>query len=232
MNHRFSTISKISIGLIKVYSLVFSLLVSFAVGSWFSTIIIISNLVLEFILVLVLLLITSIFTNFYIKLLLSNAFAFVLGHLISLMLNFSNEINQMIIPRASFITAGIFLGFSVIPFLTISKNILVFGGLLTGCLTGLLIGGLILIFFPVYQFETLHLLFAFFGIFIFSSYIAYDTTVMIEKIKSGIYDPFEHALDLFIDLMNIFIKSIKILIIMYMKKDNNENETDNSDDDS
>jgi FtsH-binding integral membrane protein len=73
--------------------------------------------------------------------------------------------------------------------------------------------------------EMFHLIFAGFTTLVFSGFIAYDTTVMIDRIKDGEHDPFFHAINIFLDIINILIEIIKILIILKGYNDDSDDKS-------
>jgi len=57
----------------------------------------------------------------------------------------------------------------------------------------------------------------YFGLVVFSLYVIFDTQLIIEKAENGDNDYVLHSIDLFLDLINIFVR---ILIALTKKKDN------------
>lgn len=161
--------------------------------------------------------------KYLVKLTSSTCLAYLLGYYAGLAINIANYTDPSIVVYASLITAAVFLGFSLIACVTKSEHILIFGGFMAACLMALCMTSTLMMIFPISiaGYEMLYLGCCVSGVIIFSGCVAYDTVVMIERIKEGDVDPFHHAMNLFLDIVNIFIELIKILIIL---KDKNSDE--------
>lgn len=61
---------------------------------------------------------------------------------------------------------------------------------------------------------------AFLGIVIFSCYTVYDTQIMIWQAEMGYKDVPNHALQLFLDFVNLFVRILKLLSNKQKKKRN------------
>jgi len=113
-------------------------------------------------------------------------------------------------------TAGIFGGFSIIALKARSKSMLQFGGPLLGCLLALVmcsLGGLFLPMLGVTNpaiLGALHSISLYGGLALFSFYVSYDTQLMIESYRMGDTDHISPAINMFLNVFNIFIRLLSI----------------------
>ena len=105
-------------------------------------------------------------------------------------------------------TTGIFGSFTLAAMYGKRGAYLYLGGFLGSAIWGLLAVSIMSIFFHVPFFYSLML---YGGLIVFSLYVMYDTSVMIERAHAGERDHLVDALNLFIDAMAIFRR---VLIIM------------------
>jgi FtsH-binding integral membrane protein len=113
-------------------------------------------------------------------------------------------------------TSGIFAGFTLAALKARRKSMLLLGGVLGG---GLLLvffcalGGLLLPLFGVTNPAILGALWninLYVGLGVFSLFVAYDTQRIIEDYREGNNDHVSHALNLFLDILNIFVRLLHI----------------------
>lgn len=50
------------------------------------------------------------------------------------------------------------------------------------------------------------------GLLVFAGYILFDTQLIIERASAGQMDQIQHALDLFVDALSIFVRVLVILM--------------------
>jgi len=132
----------------------------------------------------------------------SFSFGVSLAPVIQMVLLFNDP---TIITTALVGTALIFIGFSVCSILSPSGKWLFLGGplstyLLSVTLLRIFMGG------NVVEDATMYL-----SLGVFCAYILYDTQLIIEKKRMGDEDFLSHSLMLFLDLVNVFIKLLRIL---------------------
>ena len=128
----------------------------------------------------------------------------------------AEEIDPIIVVNALVYTAVIFGSFTLASLMTKRRSMLFLGGFLSSILLGMTFGiffswimGVSIITYMAYNVIML---------IVFSFYVIYDTQLIVEKAHMGDYDYNLHALDLFIDLLRIFIHVIRILIALSDKK--------------
>lgn len=134
------------------------------------------------------------------------AFAFITGvTIVPLLALFLVEFGPGIIVKALLATTLMFAGTATFGWIT-KKNLLGMGGFLWISLIGMIIVSLIGIFVP--WSNTFEMIFAGFGVIIFSAYTMYD----IQRIKTfpGM-SPIEAALELYLDIFNLFIFILRLM---------------------
>ncbi len=134
-------------------------------------------------------------------------FAFLSGlTLVPLLLNVAAEFGSFdLIYRALFATTAMFFGMGVIGY-KMEKPILGLSGFLTMALIGMLITGLLGIFFP--WGNTGEMLYSGFGIVLFAAYAMVD----VQRLKmSQQGSPMMAAMNLYLDIVNLFIFVLRFL---------------------
>jgi len=136
-------------------------------------------------------------------------FGFIEGLSIGPMLDYAFTIDPNIIPKAFLGTCGIFISFSLSSFFASQRTLLYIGGLAGTGLLVLLILGLSNIFFHSSWIFTVEL---YLGLLIFSGFVMIDTQMIIWKFRAlRERDYVKHALGLFLDFVNIFIRVLALL---------------------
>ncbi|CAI2376694.1 unnamed protein product [Moneuplotes crassus] len=132
------------------------------------------------------------------------------------LMDLATEIDPTIIINALLYTGVIFGSFTFASLKTRRRSMLFIGGFCGSIMLGLAVTmlsswifGLSLISYFAYNVITL---------VVFSLYVIYDTQLIVEKACLGDFDYCIHALELFIDMVKIFTKIVKILIILSDKK--------------
>ena len=142
------------------------------------------------------------------------AFGFIMGASIAPLVHLAIAIDPSIVLAALLCACSIFGCFSLAALVAKRRSFLFLGGLLSSALTMLLILNVVGIFIPALRLIWLHI---YGGLILFSGFVVYDTQVVIEKAAAGSTDFAGHALMLFLDFVNIFVK---ILIIFLRNRKN------------
>jgi FtsH-binding integral membrane protein len=102
------------------------------------------------------------------------------------------------------------------------REYLYLGGMLSSAISLMAVLSIANIFLRA---ETLFLVQLYGGLMVFSGYIVYDTQLMVEKAHAGQYDVAEHALQLWLDFVAVFVRVLIILLRNAEKKsrENNDN---------
>jgi len=139
-------------------------------------------------------------------------FAFLTGLGLGPLLQIAIMMNPSIVPSALMLTSVVFACFSGAALFAPDGKYLYLGGTLMSGLSTLLFLGFMNLFFRSQLLFQAHL---YMGLAIFCGFIMFDTQVIIEKARRGDKDFIAHALDLFIDFVQIFRK---VLIILMQKE--------------
>lgn len=149
-----------------------------------------------------------------------NTLATVLGVITQPLVLCAFEVDSLIIPTAALGTAGIFAGFSFLAKYIKDQDMVAIVGLLYGSLFTLVFGVVVMLFFN--PSNTTQLAYTMFGLLTFCAYISYDTKVMYKRFKEGRIDHYAHAMDLFLDIINVFVKLVDVMILLSNKKKTDE----------
>lgn len=125
------------------------------------------------------------------------------------------DIDQTIIPTAFMATSLIFGCFTLASLMSSDRKFLYLGGTLMSGLSMLLFLGILNIFFRsrlVFEVEL------YLGLLIMCGFILYDTQLIVEKRRMGSDDYIWHAVELFIDFVNVFRR----IMILLANKENNK----------
>ena len=140
------------------------------------------------------------------------AFGFFSGLSLGPLLDFVIDINPQIIPTAFVTTCVLFVSLSLTALWTEKRSFLYLGGTLFSALHMLLWMAVLNPFFrSVFMFEIQLWL----GLLVFCGFVIFDTQLIIDRFERGDHDYVWHALDLFIDFIDIFRR---ILIILSKKE--------------
>merc|ERR1711915_647898 len=143
-------------------------------------------------------------------------FAFLTGLGLGPLLDIAIMIDPSIVPSALMLTSVVFACFTGASLVAPDGKYLYLGGSLLSGLSSLLFLGFLNIFFRSQLLFQAHL---YLGLAIFCGFIMFDTQIIIEKARRGDKDFIAHALDLFIDFVQIFRK---VLIILMQKEQGKE----------
>jgi FtsH-binding integral membrane protein len=99
------------------------------------------------------------------------------------------------------------------------RKYLYLGGFLGSALNMMAMLTLVSIFVPSMSFMFIRI---YFGLLLFSGFIIYDTQIIIEQAHEGNRDVCDHAMTLFLDFLNLFIR---VLIIIMRKGERRQNDS-------
>eukprot|EP01089_Gocevia_fonbrunei_P007319 TRINITY_DN183_c0_g1_i4.p1 TRINITY_DN183_c0_g1~~TRINITY_DN183_c0_g1_i4.p1 ORF type:complete len:123 (+),score=12.76 TRINITY_DN183_c0_g1_i4:290-658(+) len=105
-------------------------------------------------------------------------------------------------------TTGIFVCFTLSTLLSPNRNWLLLGGFLGSALSCMCFISLFNIFFHSSLLLSLQL---YGGLLVFCGFILYDTQLIVEKTRMGDKNYIDHALNLFLDFANVFVRILAIL---------------------
>lgn len=141
------------------------------------------------------------------------AFAFSVGVSHHPMFDYLNFMEPSIIHHALSTTLMVFVGLTYLAFTTSEYPTFLLYGFLYSSLSTIVWMGLLNIFF---RNSFLDLLLTYFSVMVFTLFVVYDTHDMI---KNNNKTPVDHALQLFLDFVNLFVDLVKLL--RHFKKRNN-----------
>ena len=135
---------------------------------------------------------------------------FIDGAFLKPLVSLAQSIDPVILVNALVYTAAIFVSFSLVSLISKRRSFLFLGGILSSVMIGVSFGLLASWLFG-FSFIS-HFQYNLLMVIVFSFYVIYDTQLIIEKASLGDYDYTLHALELFVDLVRIFIHILRILI--------------------
>ena len=143
-------------------------------------------------------------------------FGFLEGLSIGPLINLALHIDPSIILTALTASLGIFISFSLAALYSDKRQSMYLGGILSS-------GLMVLFFLSILQLFGLSSVALFnvqlyLGLVIFMGYVIYDTQIIVIRLERGEKDYMIHALNLFIDLVAIFVRILIILIKNAEKK--------------
>lgn len=106
------------------------------------------------------------------------------------------------------LTFAVFAGFSSAAFLAPRASLVAWQGPLYGMLLGLVGISLLNIFYPT---AIAHSLILYGGLALFSVMVAVDTQAMVERARCGVGDHVQDALQMFLNVVNIFVRIAQIM---------------------
>jgi len=142
-------------------------------------------------------------------------YGFLQGCSLGTLIGMAIQMDPAILVTAFLGTTTIFLCFSMSAIYSSRRSYLYLGAMLSSATMFLCVLSLLSIFWrPVWMFSFQ----LYFGLAIFSAYVIYDTQLIIEKAGAGSDDFVWHALELFIDFVQIFVRILIILMQNSQKK--------------
>lgn len=138
------------------------------------------------------------------------AFGFMQGVGVTALIELSNMIDPTIVPIACVATFVTFASFALCAMLSKRRSYLYMGATLSSMLS-FLFWSLILnrYFFQSAMFFEVQI---YLGLAMFVGYVVFDTQMIIEKASNGDNDHVNHAMELFIDLIGLFVRILVILL--------------------
>ena len=118
-----------------------------------------------------------------------------------------NQVFPGVPAQAAWLAGGVFGGLSLYAFQS-RRDFSFLGGMLWASLTALLIGGFLMFFLGT---ALLYTLYCVAGVIIFSGYVLYDTSNLLNTLEPG--DEVVGAINLYLDLINLFLFILRLLSI-------------------
>lgn len=140
----------------------------------------------------------------------SYAYAALIGVSLQPFVDLAVLVNPSVITMTLIVTFLVFASFSVTALRTQSRSLLYLGGLLSSLLSYMVIGNLVNHFFlrsMSFMFAEMYL-----GIAIFCGFVMFSTQIMVRDAEDGNMDVVGHAMGLFSDMVNLFIR-IGVLLL-------------------
>ncbi|GBB88443.1 hypothetical protein RclHR1_00150039 [Rhizophagus clarus] len=153
-------------------------------------------------------------------------FAFMEGLSIGPLIDHALNINSsgQIVLMATTITSLIFGSFTISSLLSNKRTFIYLGGVLASAISALFWMSFINAFIGSRLLFTAEL---YVGLLIFCGYVIYDTQLIIYRATIGSRDVVRHTLDLFVDLIGIFVRILFILIKNSEEKENGRRRRNN-----
>jgi FtsH-binding integral membrane protein len=148
------------------------------------------------------------------------AFGLLQGFSLAPLILLAIEFDPSIVFQAVVLTMIVFISFSLCAMFAERRSYLYLGGIFTAFFNMLFWSSLMNLFFrSSFPFQ----LNLYGGLVIFSLYIIYDTQMIIEKRLLGSQDFIKHSLDLFLDLVAVFVRIL--ILLMKNKAEKREKES-------
>lgn len=146
-------------------------------------------------------------------------FGFAMGTVIGPLVKFAVDLDPWILVHAFVVSVVVFGCFTAMAFLMDENVHIQIAGTLASGLTWLAICGFANIFFGS---ELLFNIQLYGGLALFCGFVVYDTQLITEKFKEGDEDYLAHAMRLFMDFLEIFVRIV--IILAKQKKKNKKSE--------
>lgn len=137
-------------------------------------------------------------------------FGFCQGLAIGPLLSLALYVNPGIIFNAAAGAVAVFLSFSLSALLSQRRSFMFLSGVLGSAMSCLLCLRLGSFFFG--RSAGLYNLELYGGLMVFAGYVIFDTQMIVERAGAGDFDEVRHSLDLFVNLIQIFVRILVILI--------------------
>ncbi len=122
-------------------------------------------------------------------------------------LSLYNQVLPGVPAQAAWLTGGVFGGLSLYAFQS-RRDFSFLGGMLWASLLALIIGGFLMFFLGS---TLLHTIYCVAGVVIFSAYVLYDTSQIINQLEPG--EEVTGAINLYLDMINLFLFVLRLLSI-------------------
>jgi len=152
---------------------------------------------------------------------LMSATALFTGIYLSPLINLAIDIDPQIVMTAFLLTTMIFTCFTLSALLTKTRTYLYLGGLLGTGTSIMLVLSLMNLFGRSQLIFNINL---YLGLFIACGYILFDTQLIIERAIQGDMNYVKHAIFLFIDMVDLFVR----ILIILLKNSQNKNKKSNN----
>jgi len=148
------------------------------------------------------------------------ATALFTGIYLSPLINLAMHIDPQIVITAFMLTTVVFVCFSLSALLTQKRTYLYLGGFLSAGTSIMFLLALMNLFGRSQLIFNVNL---YLGLALACGYILYDTQLIVERAANGDMNYVKHALHLFIDLVDLFVRILIILIKNSQKKEKKSN---------
>jgi FtsH-binding integral membrane protein len=152
---------------------------------------------------------------------LMSATALFTGIYLSPLINLAIDVDPQIVMTAFLLTTTIFVCFTLSALLTQKRTYLYLGGLLGTGTSIMLLLSLMNLFGRSQLIFNVNL---YLGLLIACGYILYDTQLIVERAVQGDMNYVKHALFLFIDMVDLFVR----ILIILLKNSQNKNKKNNN----
>jgi len=152
---------------------------------------------------------------------LMSATALFTGIYLSPLINLAIDIDPQIVMTAFLLTTVVFVCFTLSALLTQKRTYLYLGGLLSAGTSVMFMLSLMNLFGRSQLIFNVNL---YLGLFIACGYILYDTQLIVERAARGDMNYVKHALFLFIDMVDLFVR----ILIILLKNSQNKNKKNNN----
>ncbi|KAG1687046.1 hypothetical protein DVH05_005667 [Phytophthora capsici] len=132
-----------------------------------------------------------------------------MGLTVSTLVAVAIQVDPSILVSALLLTTLVFMCFTGSALLATRRSYLYLGGILSSTLSVLFLTSVLSLFKYSSFLFNINL---YGGLFMFCGYVVFDTQMIIEKASMGDKDVLKHTLDLFMDLMSIFVRILIALL--------------------
>ncbi|CEO96227.1 unnamed protein product (mitochondrion) [Plasmodiophora brassicae] len=142
-------------------------------------------------------------------------FGFLDGCVLAPLIGLSIRLDPSVLVTALLSTTLVFMCFSISALTSSRRSLLYLGGILSSTVSFMLLASLLNVFFRSTFVPWMQI---YLGLVVFCGFIMFDTQLMIEQILSGNDNYITMALNLFVDLVAVFVRILIILLNNTEKK--------------